>query len=406
MDFIDKVDCTGCTACYAVCPQKCIRMKEDKEGFSYPEVDKELCISCNKCKKVCPVINKKSNFKDTKSQAYVICHKSHNIRVDSASGGAFTMFAQYVLHKGGTVYGVCYDENLNVVHKACEKYSDLEKFRGSKYVQSEIAGIYECVKNRLITGKYVLFTGTPCQVEGLLRYLGKGYERLLTVDIACHGVASSLLWKKYINAEEEESGKKIVRKKCRDKSRGWKHWGMVSEYDDGSCFDQVYYNDSYIDIYLSHNAMRYSCYRCRFRNIFSKECDATMADCWGIEYFAPEMDDDLGASILFLHSEKIKRLWLEISSCANVKRVNPYRALQGNIGAWGKNIEIPRARSHIYEDILEMKKFNDVVQKYRHKQSKKEKIIEKYPNLHKRYAGIKSKIAPIRLKLAYKRIVK
>lgn len=406
MYFIDKSDCTGCAACYTICPQRCIQMKRDKEGFSYPEIDKKRCVSCNKCKTVCPVINKINYFDDAKTQAYVVCHKETNIRKDSASGGAFTMLAQYVLQKGGIVYGACYDENLNVVHRACDKYSDLDKFRGSKYVQSDIGNAFECVKRQLIIGRYVLFTGTPCQVEGLLRYLDKKYEHLLTVDIACYGVASMALWKKYINDEERECGKKIVYKKCRDKSRGWKHWGMVTTYGDGSKSDRIYYDDSYIDIYLSHNAMRYSCYQCKFRNIFNKDCDATMADCWGIEYFAPEMDDDLGASILFLHSEKIKKIWPEMSSCANVKKVNSYRALQGNIGALGKNIGVPKVRSYIYEDIFKIQRFNDAVLKYRHVPGKKEKIIKKYPNLHKRYASLKSKIAPIRLRLTYKKIMK
>lgn len=406
MYFIDKADCAGCAACYAVCPQKCIRLKEDEEGFSYPEVDTKLCVSCDKCRQICPVLNKTDRFDDTKTQAYVVCHKEQNVRAASASGGAFTMFAEYVLQRGGVVYGVCYDENWNVVHKACEKYRDLDKFRGSKYVQSEMGDIYECVKNKLIKGKYVLFTGTPCQIEGLLRYLGETYERLITIDIACHGVSSISLWKKYINDEEKEHRKKIVYKKCRDKSRGWRHWGMVSVYNDGSKRDRVYYEDPHTDVYHSHNVMRYSCYRCRFRNIFNKECDATMADCWGIEHFAPEMDDDLGASILFLHSEKIRKLWPEISSCANIKKVNPYRALQGNIGALGKNMEVPRVRPYIYGDILKMENFNDAAQKYRHIPSKKERIIGKYPNLHKRYANLKSKIAPIRLKLIYKKNMK
>ena len=141
-----------------------------------------------------------------------------------------------------------------------------------------------------------------------MNYLDKKYERLITVDIACHGVASPLLWEKYINDEEKNLKKKILYKKCRDKSRGWRQWGMVTKCSDGSMRDRVFYEDPYIEIYLSHNAMRYSCYRCKFRNIFDKRCDANMADWWGIENFASEMDDDLGASILFLHSEKIKKL--------------------------------------------------------------------------------------------------
>ena len=343
MHFIDKIDCTGCSACYAVCPQKCIHMKKDEESFYYPEVDKEQCISCNRCSEVCPVINKTASSDGAKKEeAYIVCHKEQDIRLDSASGGAFTVFAQYVLKKEGIVCGAGYDSGLNVVHKICDKFSELEGFRGSKYVQSEMRDIHGVIKQYLNKGRYVLFTGTPCQVEGLLRYLGREYERLITVDIACHGVPSPLLWEKYIKDGERKSKKKVLYIKCRDKSRGWRNWGMVTKYDDGYKTDQAYYEDPFMEVYLSHNAMRYSCYRCKFRNIFNKESDATMADCWGIENFAPKMDDDMGASILFLHTEKIKKLWSEISSCANVKKVNPYRALQGNIGAWGGGLGFPR----------------------------------------------------------------
>lgn len=408
MYFIDKAACTGCAACYAVCPESCIEMKADEEGFLYPEVNEEVCISCDKCRKVCPVVNKTDCMVEVKKEeAYVVCHKDKEVRLDSSSGGAFTMFAQYVLQRGGIVCGAGYDDKLNVMHKICDQFSGLGEFRGSKYVQSEVGGgIFKYVKNTLQEGRYVLFTGTPCQVEGLLQYLMITYEKLITLDIACYGVASISLWKKYIEDEEKKNEKRIKYLKCRDKSRGWRKWGVVTEYSDESIQDRIQYDDPYISLYLSHNIMRYSCYQCKFRNIFSKKCDATMADCWGIEYFSPEMDDDLGASILFLHSEKIKKLWLEISSCADVKRVNPYRALQGNIGAWGKNIPVPKVRRNVYGDILSMETFEVSTKKYCHIPGKKEKIIKKYPNLYRRYAWMKSISAPLRLRFLYKKMMR
>lgn len=405
MYFIDKTECTGCMACVAVCPQKCIQSVEDKEGFLYPSVNEKMCVSCGKCRKICPVVNKVHSLDDMKVQAYVVCHKENDIRLDSASGGAFTMFAQYILQLGGAVYGAGYDDKRNVVHKMCNKFEDLEDLRGSKYVQSGIENIYEEIKSNLENEKYVLFTGTPCQNEGLLNYLDKTYERLITVDIACHGVASPLLWEQYLKDEERRLNKHVIYKKCRDKSRGWRQWGMVTEYSDGTKLDKVYYEDLYMKIYLSHNAMRYSCYQCKFRNIFNKKCDATMADCWGIEYFAPKLDDGLGASIVFLHSDKIRRLWDQISSFATVKKVNSYRALQGNIGAWGKNMSVPKARKMIYRDILSSDSFEEVADMYCHIPGRKEKIINKYPNLHRRYAWIKSVIAPLRLKLVYRKMM-
>ena len=162
----NKKDCCGCSACYSICPKSCIEMKADEEGFLYPNVNKDICINCGLCEKVCPIINKTSE-KKTKQEGYLVQIKDEKIRAESTSGGAFTAIAKYVLDRKGVVFGVQYDKDLNVVHSYVENEADLKLYRNSKYVQSEIGDTFKQAKKFLDIGKWVCFSGTPCQIEGL-----------------------------------------------------------------------------------------------------------------------------------------------------------------------------------------------------------------------------------------------
>ena len=196
IDTLEKKDCSGCMACMNICPKNAIMMKEDKNGFKYPKIDEKLCIDCGLCSKACPVINKlKENLYNIK--VYACKNKDENIRKKSSSGGLFTLFAKYILDQEGVVFGAKYDENLRVIHDYIEKDDNINEFRGSKYVQSDINSTYAKAKKFLSNGRKVLFTGTPCQIEGLITYLGKNYSNLYTQDFICHGVPSPKVWKKY-----------------------------------------------------------------------------------------------------------------------------------------------------------------------------------------------------------------
>ena len=204
-------ECVGCGACENVCPVKAISMQENEEGFLYPVVDSDLCVSCNKCNHVCPV--QKNEKKAVVSKAYAAWNKDDAILRGSSSGGVFSILAQYVLRKGGVVCGAAFDEGNVVKHILVENAADLEKLRGSKYVQSEIGHIFVQIKDLLKSGRQVLFSGTPCQVAGLNSYLEKDFDNLLTVDVACHGVPSPKVWQKYIF----ELGKDVSQFNFRDK---------------------------------------------------------------------------------------------------------------------------------------------------------------------------------------------
>ena len=193
----DKSKCCGCNACVQACPKQCIEMHEDDEGFLYPRVDTTRCIDCGKCEKVCPVINQAEPHRPIK--VYAAINPDEEIRRQSSSGGIFTLLAEQTIKEGGVVFGARFDESWQVTHDYTESIEGLASLRGSKYVQSCIGDTFLKAEAFLKQGRKVLFTGTPCQISGLKKYLHKEYENLLTVDFVCHGVPSPLIWQKYLS---------------------------------------------------------------------------------------------------------------------------------------------------------------------------------------------------------------
>lgn len=196
IDILDKKDCCGCSSCVQRCPKQCITLKEDNEGFLYPIVNKEICISCGLCEKVCPVLSQGEPRKPLK--VYAAKNQDEEIRRQSSSGGVFTLLAEQVIREGGVVFGAIFDENWEVKHDFAETIEGLAPFRGSKYVQSRIDDNYKKAERFLNQGRKVLFSGTPCQIAGLKRFLRNEYDNLLTVDFVCHGVPSPGVWRQYL----------------------------------------------------------------------------------------------------------------------------------------------------------------------------------------------------------------
>ena len=176
IEIKDKKDCAGCTACTEICPKKCIQMKPDEEGFLYPVVDKNRCVECNACNMVCPIQNPITE-EEKPQKAYLVQHCDEKVRLDSSAGGAFTAIATVVLQRGGVVFGAAYDENFHVQHTYVEAVNELKRFRNSKYVQSDLGDSFCLVKDFLQKDRWVCFSGTPCQTEGLSKFLRKPYEK-------------------------------------------------------------------------------------------------------------------------------------------------------------------------------------------------------------------------------------
>ena len=198
----DKKSCCGCTACYNICPKSVIEMKEDDEGFLYPVVNEEKCVKCGMCVRICPILQKKTTQKE-ETEAYIVRCRDENIVEESTSGGAFSVFAISLLGQGAVVYGTGYDEQMQVVCKKAEGVEALKEMRGSKFVQSRLDDSFKKIKEALKNGTKVLFTGTPCQVAGLIYYLGEHPDNLICIDFVCRGVPSPMLWKNYVHIDRK-----------------------------------------------------------------------------------------------------------------------------------------------------------------------------------------------------------
>lgn len=322
----EKADCCGCGACRDVCPTQAIRLITDEEGFLYPVADADQCIGCGKCDRTCPVSSPKEEKREI--AAYAAQTKDETVCKSSSSGGLFTEIASYILERGGIVFGAAFDETFKVVHIGVERAEELEKLRGSKYVQSEIGDAYIRAKEQLNSGRLVLFTGTPCQISGLYAFLGREYSTLYTQDIICHGVPSPMVWKKYVDYREAMSGAKLKRAFFRDKEHGWRNYSMRFEFKNGKEHTSVFSNDLYMRGFLSNLCLRPSCYRCAFKTK-SRPADFTLADFWGAEKLLPEVDDR-GTSLVILHSARARSLFESIKPNLNCCETDFEEAIKYN----------------------------------------------------------------------------
>ena len=318
-----KENCCGCWACRNVCPTGAIEMQSDSEGFLYPLVDNSKCIHCNLCNNVCPFGDNISL--NTIKEVYAIKNKDENIREQSSSGGFFSVLSDYIIKKEGVVYGAIFDKDFNVIHSKAENLEECSLFRGSKYVQSQLRDIHQDVRNILKEGKFVLFSGTPCQVNSLLRYLGKeaNSEHLITCDILCHGVPSPLIWHDYLNSV----GRNISSVNFRNKRNGW-HSSELSIYNEQSLLlseDQA--TNVYYQLFLCHYSIRPSCAVCPYAS--TNRCgDFSIGDFWGIEKSEPEFDDDKGVSLVLVNTDKAKLLYEKLKGNIIFKESNINNCMQ------------------------------------------------------------------------------
>ena len=306
-----KRDCCGCHACASVCAHQAITMQTDSEGFLYPVVDKSTCTDCGLCEQVCPVIHQASPTRPLK--VYAARSNDEELRRKSSSGGIFTLLAEAVIHEGGVVFGAKFDERWNVIHSWTDTLDGLADFRGSKYVQSTIGNTYKEAKEFLLQGRKVLFTGTPCQIAGLKRYLRKDYENLLAVDVICHGVPSPLVWQKYL--DEMRTKGEITGISFRDKTNGWAQYAFRLNYipTEGNGPTPNRAKEQTLLLPRSENAfmrgfladlyLRPSCHACPARSGKSGS-DITLGDFWGIQKVYPELNDNKGYSAILIRSEK------------------------------------------------------------------------------------------------------
>lgn len=370
-----KSNCCGCSACVQRCPRQCISMVEDKEGFLYPSVDETKCVNCGLCEKVCPTLNQGKECEPL--SVYAAKNSDETIRMVSSSGGVFSMLAERIIEKEGVVFGACWNSDWEVVHGYTESISGIERFRGSKYVQSRVDGNYKKVESFLKDGRYVMFSGTPCQIAGLKRYLRKEYEKLVTVDFICHGVPSPGVFRTYLQEEINKeivdsadggglalrpciplvtgydgidyNGLKIKSISFRDKRNGWKKFGftfMFSKEEGESLLYSTLDENLFLIGFLRDLYLRPSCYACPAKQLKSGS-DVTLGDFWGVDSLMPEIDDDKGVSAVTVNTDKGRELLLEIE--AELHEV-PYIELVNRNPALVKSAAIPKCRKRFFKN--------------------------------------------------------
>ncbi len=306
--FQKKEKCCGCGACIEICPEGAIAMEQDREGFLYPKINKRICAGCGKCRKVCPLKEIEAAKGDNLYFGARI--KDEKVRYSSSSGGVFSALALFVLNRQGIVYGAGYDENMNVVHQSIEDSYRIEQIKKSKYVQSDMKGIYCSVQKSLRENRWVLFCGTPCQVQALKLFLNKDYERLILVDLVCYGVPSPGVWGAYIKCLEHKHKGKLTDFVFRDK-RNADNGHMRSYRINGEEYVDSIHEDIYCRMYFKNVALRRSCYYCKFCSV-DRNSDFTIGDFWGIDQVRADFNDGMGTSLVIVHSDQAKEIWDEI----------------------------------------------------------------------------------------------
>ncbi len=315
--IVDPSKCCGCSACVNVCHYHAISMQPDKLGFLYPVVDQAKCVDCGLCDKVCSFVPDVEAVKrvpqNVKVEVLAARHKDSEILSQSQSGGAFSAMAEQVLNDGGLVYGAAFDESFMVRHIRVDSIEGLAALRGSKYVQSDLRGIYGQIIGDLRNGFEVIFAGTPCQVAGLKSYIPKALqENLLTVDFICHGVPSPSVWKDYLDYMSRQGT--IVKANFRDKSvAGWKEHKETFIYNNG----KKKVADSFRVLFYKNIMLRHSCSVCPY-NIMDHKSDVTIADFWGVDKVLPHMDGTEGTSLVVCNTSEGQELMVRASDVLNV----------------------------------------------------------------------------------------
>lgn len=294
------------------------------------------------------------NWKQPK--VYAVMHRDEEVRSASRSGGIFTAISDYILDQGGIVYGCALTDSFDAVHIRAENRTERDQMRGSKYIQSKMGNTYCAIKEDLISGYKVLFSGTSCQVAGLKRYLGKEYDDLFCIDIVCHGVPSPAVWKKYLEWQENNIHSKTQKVDFRNKNEfGWRDHKETLWFDNGKSISSPIFKN----LFFGHMILRPSCYECPYKSIMHPG-DITIADYWGIEKAAPEFDDNKGVSLVLINNEKAEGIFNCVKEVLKWKSTRIEDSMQPPLKA---PFPKPEGREKFWEH-FQNKSFDFIVKKY------------------------------------------
>lgn len=314
--------CTGCGACFNICPKHAIQMVADEEGFLAPVIDATVCIRCKLCEQQCPVLHPAYSNQSPDCFAMMA---SDEERMKSSSGAFVPLVAKWILNQNGIVFGAVWNKDFSVSHVGVEHLEDLGRIRGSKYVQSNVGLTYAEVKKELKKGRWVLYTGTPCQIAGLYSCLGKTpTEKLISIDVVCHGAPSCKVFKKYL--DDQFGTANLVEYQCRNKSAyGWSvsaHAVLI----DGREINETADKNIFMRGFNPCMIMRRACSTCPFSRL-PRQGDFSCGDFWGVERYNASMNDKKGTSFVLLNNEKSKQFIKHIKNECKIWEQVPLDAI-------------------------------------------------------------------------------
>ncbi len=363
INITEKKNCCGCTACYCVCPVSAISMVADNEGFFYPQIDITKCINCGKCEKVCPIRKPSADNNRFSRKGAIVRSNNIEVLMDSTSGGFFTPVAEHIIKAGGEVYAVTYDKTFSVVHEVCKDIPDIPRFRGSKYVQSNLDDTFKLIKYRLDQGITIGFFGTTCQVYGLKSFLGKDYSNLYTIDLVCHGTPSPKLWEKYLKYQEKVNGSKIKNINFRSKKYGYHVASMTIDFENGHQYCASARTDLMLKCFFSEICSRPSCYDCHFK-ILERVSDITIFDSWHAGEISKEIrDDDKGYTNIIIQNQKGYDLLRAIEENVSVYWINIEDAVNLD-GPMIRNSAIPNAKRNMFYESIDSRDIREHINSF------------------------------------------
>ena len=327
MKIADRKHCTGCGACADICPFSCISMVPSEEGFLFPSVDESRCTGCGACGKACHVLNPPE--KRSPEKAFAAWSGDDAVRTSSSSGGVYSVLGEYVLENGGVISGCRFDGNMVLKHELCDRPGGTARFRGSKYVQCYTDGIYRKIKQELQNGRTVLFTATPCQVAGLLAYLGRPYENLITCDLVCHGIPSQKIFRSYLERHHLSPDPERSVIAFRDLN-GWGDFYIRISEQDSVKWRSDDTNNEFLRAFLSAYNYNEACYECPYARL-ERTGDLTLADFWGLGKSIPfGGDPSKGCSLILVNTEKGRNLLHSVKDRLFLEERTVEEARQGN----------------------------------------------------------------------------
>ncbi len=368
INIADKKKCCGCYACYQVCPKHCITMRPDEEGFYYPHVDEQTCINCGLCEKVCPELDteKLDNWKIPK--VYEAYSKDEEIRIKSTSGGLFSILANQMYDEGAYVGGAVYDEDFKLKLFVSNEREDLNRTRGSKYIQAEVNEVFVQIKDLLNRGEKVFICSNPCQIFALKKFLRKDYPNLYTCDILCKGVPTYKFLKSYLDYQAARYGSKVksLQFKYKDDKYVWGWLGTKIDFVNGKHYLKYGGEDAFMTAFLRTGfTVRPSCIECHFKD-FPRYADISLGDFWGIQNYSNQ-DTRKGMSLVLVNNPRGQELLEKVSKRLYLAEHSIPEATKGNIHLIQAYDPTPgfseRMRKEFYDD-LDKKGFRFVEKKY------------------------------------------